>query len=87
MHSLNHNLDCVISLIANKDELIERLIKRGEEAGRSDDTSNIIRNRQNIYWAQTAPLIDFYHDKGLLIEVDGLGEIPEITQRIINVLP
>jgi adenylate kinase len=46
----------------------------------------VIRNRQKIYWEQTAPLLDFYHDKGILKEVDGLGEIPEITKRILDVL-
>ena len=45
-----------------------------------------IQNTQKIYWEQTAPLLDFYHDKGILKEVDGLGEIPEITKRILDVL-
>ena len=69
---------------ADKDELVDRLIKRGEESGRSDDTPDVIRNRQKIYWEQTAPLLDFYHDKGILKEVDGLGEISEITKRILD---
>ena len=86
MHSIGHDLDCAISLTANKDELLDRLIKRGEESSRSDDTPDVIRNRQNIYWEQTAPLLDFYHDKGILKEVDGLGEIPEITIRILDIL-
>jgi len=46
----------------------------------------VIRNRQQIYWEQTAPLLDFYKRKNLLKEVDGLGEIPEITKRILNIL-
>ena len=86
MHSVGHDLECAISLTANKDELLDRLIKRGEEAGRSDDTPEVIRNRQKIYWEQTAPLLDFYHDKGILKEVEGLGEIPEITKLILDVL-
>jgi adenylate kinase len=86
MHSIGHDLECAISLTADKDELLDRLIKRGEESSRSDDTPDVIRNRQKIYWEQTAPLLDFYHDKGILKEVDGLGEIPEITKRILDVL-
>ena len=86
MHSIGHELECAISLTADEDELVNRLIKRGKQSGRSDDTSDVIRNRQKIYWEQTAPLLDFYHDKGILKEVDGLGEIPEITKRILDVL-
>lgn len=86
MHSIGHDLDCAISLMADQDELVERLLKRGQESGRSDDTPNVIRNRQKIYWEQTAPLLDFYRGKGILKNVDGLGEIAEITQRILNVL-
>ena len=65
---------------------MERLIKRGAESGRSDDTPDVIRNRQKIYWEQTAPLLDFYQKKGILKDVDGLGEISEITERILTVL-
>ena len=86
MHSIGHDLECAISLTADEDELVERLIKRGKESGRSDDTPEVIRNRQKIYWEQTAPLLDFYRGKGILKEVDGLGKIPEITERILDVL-
>ena len=86
MHSIGHDLECAISLTADEDELVERLIKRGKESGRSDDTPEVIRNRQKIYWEQTAPLLYFYRGKGILKEVDGSGEIPEITERILDVL-
>jgi len=86
MESINHALDRVISLTADENELVERLIKRGVESGRSDDTPDVIRNRQKIYWEQTAPLLDFYQKKGILKDVDGLGEISEITERILTVL-
>ena len=86
MHSIGHDLECAISLTADEDELVDRLVKRGEKSGRSDDTPEVIRNRQKIYWEQTAPLLDFYRGKGILKEVDGLGEIPEITERILDVL-
>jgi adenylate kinase len=86
MESTKHTLDMVISLTADENELVERLIKRGEESGRSDDTPEVIRDRQKIYWEQTAPLVDFYKNKGILKNVDGLGEISEITERILTVL-
>ena len=86
MHSIGHDLECALSLTADEGELVDRLVKRGEKSGRSDDTPEVIRNRQKIYWEQTAPLLDFYRGKGILKEVDGLGEIPEITERILNVL-
>ena len=86
MESITHTLDMVISLTADENELVERLIKRGKESGRSDDTPEVIRNRQKIYWEQTAPLVDFYKNKGILKKVDGLGEISEITERILIVL-
>jgi len=86
MGSFYHSLDRAISLYADEDALVERLVKRGENSGRSDDTSNIIRNRQKIYWQQTAPLLDFYEERGLLDNVNGLGEIKEITERILTVI-
>lgn len=86
MSSFDHSLDGAISLHADEDALVERLVKRGEDSGRSDDTSNIIRNRQKIYWQQTAPLLDFYEERGLLYNVNGLGEIKEITERILTII-
>tara|TARA_B110000014_G_scaffold262762_1_gene257520 strand:+ start:1435 stop:2031 length:597 start_codon:yes stop_codon:yes gene_type:complete len=79
-------LNKTISLYADEDDLVERLVKRGKDSGRSDDTSIIIRNRQKIYWQQTAPLLDFYNERKLLNNINGLGEIEEITNRILNAL-
>jgi len=86
MKSIGHKLDCAISLTANEDELVARLLKRGQDSGRSDDTPEVIRNRQKIYWEQTAPLLDFYREKDILKDVNGLGEIADITERILNIL-
>jgi adenylate kinase len=85
MITLGHKLDYAISLNADTDELIERLIKRGKESGRNDDTPEVIRNRQKIYWQQTAPLLEYYGKKGILKDVDGLGTISEITNRILEI--
>ena len=62
----------------------KRLKKRGVDSGRSDDTPNIISKRQKIYWEQTAPLLDFYNNKGLLKNIDGIGTIDEITKKDIK---
>ena len=86
LNDVNHKLDAVIGLRVHEDELIRRLINRGRDHNRSDDLPEIIRKRQNIYWERTAPLLDYYSSKGLLKSIDGLGDIDEITKRIINEL-
>jgi len=86
MEKINHSVDYVISLTADEDELVKRLVLRGKESGRSDDTEEVIKERQQVYWKLTAPLLDFYSGRKLLREVDGLGTISEITERILNVL-
>ena len=86
MTSKSHNLDAVISLTADENELVKRLIKRGEDSGRSDDTPEIIQQRQAVYWKQTSPLIDYYLKRNALKEVDGIGTILEIKDRIILTL-
>ena len=62
------------------------VLKRAETSGRSDDTEEVIRHRQDVYTEQTAPLIDVYRDRGLLLEVDGLGEVAEVSERILTAL-
>ena len=83
---LNQSIDVAISITAKKEELINRLIKRRKDSGRSDDAIEIISKRQDVYWNQTAPIIKHYREKGILKEVDGLGTIEEITKRIINTI-
>jgi len=86
LDKINHKIDYAISLTADETELVNRLVLRGKESGRSDDTDDVIRERQQVYWKLTAPLLDFYRDKNLLIEVDGLGTISEITERILKIM-
>ena len=61
MLQLKHKINSVISLTANEEELILRLIKRGKDSGRSDESPEIIRHRQKVYWRQTAPLLSLIH--------------------------
>jgi adenylate kinase len=86
LRETNSSLDAVIQLTADTDEVVRRLAKRAIEQGRSDDTEEVIRNRMAIYEDQTAPLISLYAARGLLIMVDGLGEIDEVTSRIVEAL-
>ncbi|MGB0190310.1 adenylate kinase [Nocardioides sp.] len=80
------SLDAVVVLTVDSEELVQRLLKRAETSGRSDDTEEVIRHRQDVYTEQTAPLIDVYRDRGLLLEVDGLGEVTEVSERILTAL-
>jgi adenylate kinase len=81
-----HELDAVVCLTVDSEELIQRLLQRAETDGRSDDTEEVVRRRQEVYAEQTEPLIDVYRDRNLLIEVDGMGEVDEVSQRIFAAL-
>jgi adenylate kinase len=76
----------IVMLTAPRDELVARMVKRGEELGRKDDTPETIQHRLGVYESQTAPVKAFY-DKTRGVElVDGLGSIGEITERILKTL-
>lgn len=79
-------LDAVISLVADEDVLVERLLKRAEIEGRADDNADTIRNRMAVYNQATDPLLAIYRDRGLLVEVDGIGTIEEVGGRITAAL-
>ncbi|MCS3426886.1 adenylate kinase [Leucobacter aridicollis] len=79
-------LDAVVLLEADTDEVVARLLKRAEIEGRADDTEEVIRHRQDIYAEQTAPLIELFTKRGILVSVDGLGGIDEVAERIAGAL-
>jgi adenylate kinase len=81
-----HELDAVVVLTVDSEELVQRLLARAETDGRSDDTEDVIRRRQEVYAEQTEPLIGVYRDRNLLIEVDGMGEVDDVTKRIFAAL-
>jgi len=78
------SLDAVIQLVAEQDEVVARLRKRAVEQGRADDSEESIRHRQEVYARETRPLIDVYSSRNLLVEVDGLGEVDVVTERIFD---
>ena len=82
-----HPLDAVLELTVDEDAVVDRLLKRAAVEGRADDTEEVIRERQAIYRRETAPLAAFYADHGLLVQVDGMGEVDEVTDRVIASLP
>ncbi|MDF9874995.1 adenylate kinase [Cellulosimicrobium cellulans] len=79
-------LDGVVELTADRDELLSRLARRAEIEGREDDTEEAIARRLDIYAEQTAPLTSAYDERGLLVRVDGIGDVDEITGRIVSAL-
>ena len=81
-----HTLDAVVVLTVDGEELVQRLLQRAETDGRSDDTEDVIRRRQELYIEQTEPLIEVYRERGMLIEVGGVGEVDEVTERIFKAL-
>ncbi len=80
------SLDAVIQLTADTDEIVRRLLNRAIEQGRADDTEEVIRRRLEVYEAETAPLTSVYAGRGLVVMVDGLGAIDEVTERIREAL-
>jgi adenylate kinase len=77
-------IDAVIVLTVEPEEIIQRLVKRAQGEGRSDDTEEVVRHRQELYTEQTAPLIEVYGDRGLLVVVDGMGAVDEVTTRVLE---
>ncbi|QCX28402.1 adenylate kinase [Nocardioides jishulii] len=76
-------LDAAVVLTVDGEEIVQRLLERAKTEGRPDDTEEVIRRRQEVYAEQTAPLIDLYRERGLLVEVDGLGEVGDVTRRVL----
>jgi adenylate kinase len=76
----DQKLDAVVELQVDEDVVVDRLLARG----RADDNEDVIRNRQRVYRAETAPLLEYYQD--LRVTVDGVGEVEEITSRVLSAL-
>ena len=79
-------LDAVVLINADTEELVRRLANRAIEQGRADDTEDVIRRRQEVYAEQTAPLIAVYSERNLVVEIDGIGSVEEVTARILSAL-
>ena len=83
---LQRPIDAVVSLLADTEEVVARLLRRAETDGRADDSPEAIRTRQQVYADHTAPLLQVYRDRGVLIEVDGLGPVDDVSARLFAAL-
>jgi len=81
-----HRLGAGVVLTVDQDELVARLLQRAQSESRADDTEDVIRRRQEVYAEQTAPLIEVYRDHGIVYEIDGMGEVEDVTKRIFEAL-
>jgi adenylate kinase len=86
MIKLNTSLNCLISLEVPEEESVRRLLKRGETSGRSDDNEVVIRNRLKEYNEKTLPVLKFYKDKGVYVEVDSTRAIAEVRKDIVKII-
>lgn len=84
---LGSPLDAVVLLEVDGEELIDRLLKRARTENRTDDTESVIRRRQEVFAEQTEPLVDVYERRGLLVRVDGEGDVDEVLARVLAALP
>jgi adenylate kinase len=81
-----HRLDAVVVLTVDQEELVARLLHRAQSEDRADDTEDVIRRRQEVYGEQTEPLIGVYRERGIVHEIDGMGEVDGVTKRIFDAL-
>lgn len=86
VHGQGVDLDVVLQLHADTEVVVERLTRRAETDGRTDDTEESIRVRMQVYESETAPLLNVYRDRGLLVTVDGIGEVDDVSKRIFAAL-
>lgn len=82
LFELGAPITAAVELKVDADELVARLLRRAEQEGRSDDNEDTIRTRMRVYTQQTAPLLDYYGDKGKLEQVDGVGSLDDVAARI-----
>jgi adenylate kinase len=75
-------LRCCVSLVVDEEAVVRRLLERAKIEGRADDNETTIRERMRVYRAQTQPLVDYYRQRGLLREVDGMGSVDAVAKRI-----
>lgn len=86
LNRIDRPIDEALQIDVDVEMVIERIAKRAAQEGRSDDTEEVVRNRMKVYSDQTAPVVDYYAQQGLLSRVLGEGSIEEVFQRIRGVL-
>lgn len=86
LEELDMKIDVMLGLEVDRQELIDRLLKRGQQQGRSDDNLETIENRIRVYGEQTAPVMEYYRSRGKYRGVNGVGSIEEIFDRLTKIL-
>jgi adenylate kinase len=86
LHDRARQVDRVLLIDVPEDELVKRMAGRAAQEGRSDDTPEAFRRRLGVYREQTAPLIAYYRERGLVTVIPGLGTVDEIAERIKGAL-
>ena len=86
LDKLGTPLERCVALKVDTEAVVQRLLKRAEIEGRADDNEETIRERMSVYEEQNAPLLPFYTEAGVLREVDGMGEVDEIAERVNGAL-
>ena len=83
LSDLGVTLDVAIELTVDFEAVTQRLLGRAEVEGRDDDAEDVVRKRLEVYQKQTAPVAAYYEGRGLLVQVDGTGDIDDVTQKIL----
>lgn len=83
---LGKQLDVVVEITADPVEVTARLLARAAKEGRADDTEEVITRRLEVYAEETAPIVGVYSERGMVKQVDGLGTIEEVNERIVDAL-
>ena len=86
LEKMNSSLSCMLSLEVPQEVLLKRLIARGQVSGRADDNEEVILNRFKEYEAKTAPVADYYKQKGMYTAIEGTGTVDEIFNRLTAVI-
>ncbi|WP_129336894.1 adenylate kinase [Cellulomonas endophytica] len=79
-------VDLAVELTADPEVVVARLLHRATVEGREDDTEDVVRHRLTVYTEQTAPVAALYAERGLLAQVDGIGDVDEVTQRLLDAI-
>ena len=83
---MGHKLDVVLQLVVDRDELVQRLLRRAVSENRTDDTAEVIRERMALYFEQTTSVTSLYSERGLLTKVEGIGTVSHVAQRVSTAL-
>ena len=86
LKEIHQELDFSICLGVSEDILLERLLKRAKEENRSDDTAEVIQTRIKTYQKNTYPLLKYYNDQGILVKINGLGSVEDVSMRIQSII-